>query len=456
MNQLPLEGAAVLDELRQILTTYVVFPDDHAAAAVTLWVACTHAVPAFEFAPRLVVNSPEKRCGKSRMLDIIAGTCHDPLASVSATVAAIYRSLGSDHPPTLVIDEADTLFGSKRVAEQHEELRALLNAGHQRGRTVLRCVGQLSTPTKFPTFAMAVLAGIGAMPDTITDRAVNVTLRRRARHEQVANFRSRRDGPRLTATHDRLAAWCAEHLDELTKAEPPMPVEDRAADTWEPLIAIADAAGGHWPDTARAACLALVHAAQAADDEHSSRIKLLADIRHIYDTRSALFLPTIELLAELHSIEESPWGEFKLSARSLAKRLKEFGIHPVRDTAGQRRGYRLADFSDAFTRYLRQESSEASETNSEQEKLSDAWLSSDGLKCQNYPIRQSENAEQAVSLTVLTDSDGSGQSLQCRYCNADIPAHMSAQRSRGFCGRSACVTAAREDLHGQDAFHKMH
>ena len=53
---------------------------------------------------------------------------------------------------------------------------------------------------------MAALAGIGAMPDTITDRAVNITMRRRARGEKVAQFRSRRDGPILTALRDRLAA----------------------------------------------------------------------------------------------------------------------------------------------------------------------------------------------------------------------------------------------------------
>ena len=168
------DGALVLDDLRDVLTRYVVFTDAHTAAAVTLWIAVTHALPAFEFAPRLVLTSPEKRCAKSRTLDLIAGTCHRPLVSVNATTAAIYRSLSDEHPPTLVIDEADTIFGSKRVAEQNEDLRALLNAGHQRGRPALRCVGPQQIPTEFPTFAMAAIAGIGAMPDTITDRAVNV------------------------------------------------------------------------------------------------------------------------------------------------------------------------------------------------------------------------------------------------------------------------------------------
>jgi hypothetical protein len=225
-------------------------PDAHAPVAVTLWTAATHALPAFECAPRLVFTSPQKRCAKSRTLDIIAGICHRALATSDATVAAIFRSIGDTHPPTLIIDEADAIFGNKKTAEQNEDLRKLLNAGHQRGRPALRCTGPLQVPTQFPVFAMATLAGIGDLPDTITDRAVNIRMRRRAREEKVAQFRSRRDGPVLAALRDRLADWATQRIEDLTKSEPVMPVEDRAADTWEPLIAIADVAGGHWPELA--------------------------------------------------------------------------------------------------------------------------------------------------------------------------------------------------------------
>lgn len=289
-----------------------------AAVAVALWIATTHALPAFEHAPRLVLTSPEKRCAKSRTLDIISGTCHKPLVSVNATVAAIYRSLGGVHPPTLIIDEADTLFGTKRAAEQNEDLRALLNAGHQRGRPALRCVGPTQVPTEFSTFAMAALAGIGGMPDTVTDRAVNVTMRRRTSGEKVSQFRSRRDGPVLEHVRDRLAAWAADRIEELSKAEPVMPVEDRAADTWEPLVAVADAAGGHWPQTARAACKVLADAADSADEDNSLAVKLLADIRQVFDDNHLSFLPSAELVAKLRRIEDSPWDEFDYNPSKLA------------------------------------------------------------------------------------------------------------------------------------------
>ena len=388
------------------------FPDDHSAIAATLWEATTHALSAFEFAPRLVITSPDKRCGKTRLLDIIGGTCHRPLVTVNATVAAIYRSLGGEHPPTLIIDEADTIFGSKKVAENNEDFRALINAGHQRGRPALRCVGPTQVPTEFSTFAMAALAGIGAMPDTITDRGINISMRRRAPGETVAQFRSRRDGPILQNLRDRLAGWAASVLDELSKAQPEMPVEDRAADTWEPLIAVADAAGGHWPETARAACKALVAAADAADEDRSLPIKLLADIRQVFTDTKVVFLSSADLVGGLRGLEDSPWNDQgrELTARKLAYRLRQFGVKPDRNPAGNVRGYRLHDLSDAFARYLAvhpSEPSEPSETVSDQERSSDTSGASDGSIRQTDLSVRRETAGQTLFSDDLTDTDGS-------------------------------------------------
>jgi hypothetical protein len=402
------EGAELLDDLHDTFMRYVALPDRHSSVAVTLWTAATHALPAFEFAPRLVATSPEKRCGKTRLLDIITGTSHKTLATSNATVAAIFRSINGDHPPTLVIDEADTIFGSKRVAEQNEDLRALLNAGHQRGRPALRCVGQMQIPTEFNTFAMAALAGIGNMPDTITDRAINISMRRRASGETVAQFRSRRDNPKLVTLREQLAVWAAAHIDELRQAQPDMPVEDRAADTWEPLIAVADLAGGDWPQRARAACKALVDRATDADEDGSLSTRLLSDIRTIFAERAVPFIASVDLLSSLSKLDESPWSEFEMTTRKLAWRLKPFGVRSERNTTGSVRGYRLDALKDAFGRYLADdpsEASEASETQREQPRPTDTFKPSDGSIRQNEIIRQRETPDQRPLLTLLTDSD---------------------------------------------------
>ncbi|HLN70847.1 MAG TPA: DUF3631 domain-containing protein [Streptosporangiaceae bacterium] len=348
------EGAAILGQLHAILTRYVILPSAEATTAVALWTAATHAQPAWQHAPRLVIRAPEKRCGKSRLLDIVEGTCHAPLITVNASPAAVYRAIGGEVTPTLLVDEADTIFGGKN-ADANEDLRGLLNAGHQRNRPAIRWDAGTRSLETIPTFAMAALAGIGAMPDTIEDRAVVIRMRRRAPGETVAPFRHRRDRPALTALAAQLARWLGAHLAELERAEPAMPLEDRAADTWEPLVAVADLAGGPWPGLARHAAVVLTTDRDAAASV-SDRIRLLADCRTAFGDAEAL--PTITLIARLRSDPEAPWsdhGPDGISARRLAVLLADYDIRSeiIRfgEPIGRVRGYRRGDFSDAWARY---------------------------------------------------------------------------------------------------------
>ncbi|MFD3572298.1 DUF3631 domain-containing protein [Streptomyces sp. NPDC058644] len=353
----PTCGSKLLDELRTQIAQFVIPPSPEALDAITLWVAATHLQPAWQHAPRLAVVGPAKRCGKSRLLDVLTETVHEPMLTINTTPAAIFRSIGEEEPPTLLVDEADTIFGPK-VAEKNEETRGLLNAGHQRGRYVTRVVGNDHTPHKFATFAMAAIAGIGDLPDTIMDRSVVIRMRRRAEGETVKPFRSRRDIPALHELRDRIAAWARPLLDEAANLEPDMPVEDRAADTWEPLVIVADLAGGHWPRLARVACARMVAAEAAAEEDHPSGARILADIRRVFFAqREVDSLSTEELLHHLRQDPESPWAEWGrggLTARELGRRLREFGIKPgnvrMADRT-QRKGYMRNKFLDAWRRY---------------------------------------------------------------------------------------------------------
>ncbi|SCL15173.1 DUF3631 domain-containing protein [Micromonospora inyonensis] len=351
----PHNGATILDALHDCLTKYVILPSPEAVDAVALWIAATHAQAAWAHAPRLVIRAPEKRCGKSRLLDVVEGCCHDPLITVNASPAAVYRAIGTGHPPTLLVDEADTIFGGKN-ADANEDLRGLLNAGHQRNRPAIRWDAGTQKLEKIPTFAMAALAGIGAMPDTIEDRAVVIRMRRRAPGETVAPYRHRRDGPALRAVAQQLAGWLGANLATLEAAEPPMPVEDRAADTWEPLVAVADLAGGTWPARARHAVTILTAEADESANV-STRIRLLADIRTAF---TALGDPpavaTTQLLKVLNDDDEAPWagsGPAGLTGKKLGDLLREFGITSgnVRFPVGQAKGYTRDAFTDAWTRY---------------------------------------------------------------------------------------------------------
>jgi hypothetical protein len=347
-------GADLLDEVSDALRRYVVFPSPDAYVAVTLWVAATHGQQAWEHATRLGFVAPEKRCGKSRAQSLVEFLCHAPVAQANTSTAALYRSIDSEDPPTLLFDEVDALFGSARKADDNEDLRALLNSGFERGRPARRCVGPMQNVVEFQVFAMACLAGIGMLPDTIADRAVMIHMRRRAPGETVAPFRRRRDSPALVALRERLHEWVRENLDTLLHAEPDMPVEDRAADAWEPLVAVADLAGGTWPQQARDACRALTSEADDPDDS-SLGIRLLSDLRGIFEGKDAVHGETI--LDELRKIDEAPWADLygrPVTARDVAKILKRYGVRSkdVKIAGEVRKGYRREDLHAPWSAYL--------------------------------------------------------------------------------------------------------
>ncbi|MFI6687109.1 DUF3631 domain-containing protein [Streptomyces sp. NPDC050485] len=350
------DGAALLDELRAAIGRYTVLPSEEALTAVTLWVAATHIQPALQHAPRLAVVSATKGSGKSRVLDVLHETVHQPMMTVNTSPAVIFRVIGKN-PPTLLVDEADTIFGPK--AGEKEDLRGLLNAGHQRNRPAWRISGPEHKPTAFPTFAMAALAGIGDLPDTIMDRAVVIRIQKRKPGERLTPFRSRYAVPELNALRDQLAAWLIPLRDAASCLVPAMPVEDRAADTWEPLVIVAELAGGHWPASARAACLAMTGNEAVQDEERDLKKRLLRDIHRVFERAgSPDVLSTQSLLAALHEDAESPWPEYGtkgLTAYHLSTLLREFGISPANhrfDKGKQAKAYARNRFLDAWERHI--------------------------------------------------------------------------------------------------------
>ncbi|MFJ3922788.1 DUF3631 domain-containing protein [Streptomyces sp. NPDC090022] len=352
------EGEAILDELRATIRRYVVMPSEEALTAATLWAAATHLQTVWQHAPRLAVVGPARRCGKSRLLEVLIEAVHDPLITVNASAAAIFRSISEGNPPTLLVDEVDTIFGSAKVAEKNEEMRGLLNAGHQRNRPTLRVSGPNHDVQKFSTFAMAALAGIGDLPDTIMDRSVVIRMRRRARGEKVASWRYGRDDLAVRALREWLAAWLAGVRDEAIALEPKLPVDDRAADTWEPLISVADLAGGRWPVIARTACKTMTDYESGRDQDGGLKVRILTDIRKAFaSVGNPPALRTTHLLDLLNADPEAPWSEHSpkgLTPRGLQILLDDYGIGSGNrrfPDGNQAKGFTPAQFTDAWTRY---------------------------------------------------------------------------------------------------------
>ncbi|WP_020497613.1 DUF3631 domain-containing protein [Sciscionella marina] len=363
----PEAGHDILDELTAFILRFSAFPDQHCAPMLALWYAHTHAADCFYVTPRVILDSAEPGSGKTRVLEIAQHFTAHPEMTISATPAALFRMV-SDGPITLLFDEVDTIFNPKNGGN-NEDLRALLNAGYKRTATVARCVGDAKAMKveRFPVYAPAVLAGIaGHMPDTITTRAVTIHMRRRNPElEPVEPYDDRAVTAQAQPLRQRLATWIGHHGEYLANARPTMPegVTDRAAEIWEPLIAIADRAGGHWPDTARAACTHFV--AQASGDKGSLGVRLLKDLKWVFTKHGTDRMHTDTILTELHDMEDAPWAELKgkpLDSRGLSRLLGRYEIKPVdvKVSGNNRKGYRTdAGLHDAWSRYLPQSATSA-------------------------------------------------------------------------------------------------
>lgn len=342
--------ASALDAIAEFLRRYVVFAADAQVVAVTLWIAHTHAIDAFDVSPYLAVTSAEKGSGKTRLLELLDLVVAHAWRIVSPTEAVLFRKIdAASGYITVLFDEGDAVFS--QVAEG---LRATLNAGNRRGAVVTRCVGQNAQfrLVDFRVFCPKAIAAIGNLPGTIEDRSIPIRLRRRIRTETVERFRLHEAQAASAPLRQALEAWATTAVAAIRAAQPIVPeaLNDRAAEGWETLFAIADLAGGDWPGQARAAALAL-HA--HGRDEDSLGVQLLRAIAAVFRERnlpSNRGLFTADLLNALDAREGEPWHDVlridpvrdstaRGSAARLAKQLRAYGVQPRTlrgvDAAGQ-------------------------------------------------------------------------------------------------------------------------
>jgi len=362
----------LLTAVKEILRRYVVFPLEDQAILIAIWIAHTWAIEAFEFTPYLNVFSASKRSGKSRVLEVINLLARNPRLTSSGSSAGLLRSIDEHNPPTLLLDEVDAVYGKKNDNEG-ESLRQFLNAGFRRGATFLRCVGQGANlkPREFPAFCPKALAGIGrCLPDTVLDRSLPIELVRQSREQKAERFREREVRAVLAPVRAELEAWAQQPgvIDALREARPMLPEElnDRAQDITEPLIAIADFAGGEWPQKLKGALVKLCSQEEDAD----IGVQLLAAIKVIFDETSEDKLTTRQILDALIGIEDGPWAlmfedalkhdKHQTAAAKLAQLLRNYKTpdgkrlkpHTIRVGNEFPKGFYRADFEREWERYL--------------------------------------------------------------------------------------------------------
>ena len=359
LGEMPESGVVLLNDLHEFIGRFCVFPDQHAHKAATLWAAHTHMVKHFYTTPRLALLSPDPGSGKTRVLEVLDLLVPESMFSLNASPAAIFRCL-DEQQITLLFDEVDAVWSGRGRDDNHEDLRSLLNAGYKRGAKIPRCVGPKHEVKHFKVYCAVALAGIGELPDTIMSRSIVIKMRRRAPDEDIEQFRIRTEEPLGHQLRQRLANWAGCIGADAVKEWPEMPegVVDRNAELWEPLLVVADAAGGDWPEDARSACTSLIKVAE--DRRVSLGIRLLGDLRTIFKNSRAL--STAQILDSLTSEhtgldDDAPWADLRgnpINARKLASLLKRYGVKSkkVKIDGVSLQGYRREDLWDNWQRWL--------------------------------------------------------------------------------------------------------
>jgi hypothetical protein len=353
-QDLGVDGAAVLADAYDFIGRFVAYPSEAARIAHSLWIAHTWFMDQWESTPRIAFLSPEPGSGKSRALEVTEPLVPRPVHAVNTTPAYLFRKVSDEAGlPTILYDEIDTVFGPK--AKDNEDIRGMLNAGHRRGAVAGRCVtkGKTVVTEELPAYCALAMAGLGGLPDTLLSRSVIIRMRRRAPNEKVEPWRHRVNAPEAEPIADRLRDWCNESAGLITWPRMPEGVDDRNADIWEALLAVADLAAGEWPKLARVAAVTLVTESKAATP--SLGVRLLSDMRAVFGDADAM--ATEDILKALHDLEEAPWADLRgkpLNARGLAQRLRAYEISrtDIRIGDWHGKGYKREDLWDAWTRYL--------------------------------------------------------------------------------------------------------
>mgnify|MGYP003108455935 CR=1 FL=1 len=345
----PVDGVELLENLASAIRTHVI-ADPATIHAAALWAAFTWFVEVVNVAPIANITAPEKRCGKTVLLGVLARLACRPLAVSNIAPAALFRALEL-WTPTLLIDEVDAFL------DAHDEARGILNAGFTRDTAfVIRCVGDDHMPTRFNVWGAKALCGIGKIADTLADRSIPLRLAACGAGERTVKMRHANPAV-FTQLASKLARFAIDNREAIRTARPAEVegLNDRANDCWEPLLAIAELAGGNWPRLARIAAVTL-HGLE--EDAPSIGAELLTSIRDAFDNRRADRLSTADLLEALAEDEEAPWAAWNrgkpMTSHQLAKRLSEFSIKSGNVRIGLKtpKGYKREQFEEAFKRYL--------------------------------------------------------------------------------------------------------
>jgi len=237
----PSSGTNLLHRVAAALEKYIYLSHREDYTLLAAWVIGTHLYRSFDYFGYVLIDSPDRECGKTELLKVLnklvwqsSGLLYSP------TEATMFRL----NKKTQLLDEGD---GWQNV----RSLRNILNAGFQAGATVVRCEGQGNyRVVPYDVYIPRVLSGIALtrfLHETIMSRSFHIVMARQTTEERRKKFRLRKSEPELTELHADIVAWVGKERATVESAyDTPSPLlakidNDRTRDVAEPLFAIVSA-----------------------------------------------------------------------------------------------------------------------------------------------------------------------------------------------------------------------
>lgn len=342
----------VLDAIGKVVDRYAIFPNKESRDAVVLWVAHSWVFKKFEATPRLHIYSSEPGSGKTRVMDLVCGMVRKSQDAVNARPSMIYEAIDMNESVTFSIDEVDNLFGRKGSNNAYKQLLAVLNAGFTSEGTTM--AGSPGSYREMSLFTPVVMAGMGRLPDALHTRSIRIPMRKAGNAGNLEAFRARKVRFEFSQVKTLLEKWARNTGPALELLFPEIPLNDRDADKWEPLFAIAEMAGGDWlKRVARAA--RLLERDDAGDDIPMST-RILRDIENFIEERELEDDENVHTDDLIKNLIDMGWDARFVRPRSLAKILDDFGVesknvraysYPVDDDRSAKKrvakGYEVTD-----------------------------------------------------------------------------------------------------------------
>lgn len=353
-------GEALLNEIRSFVRRFWAPPSEVALDALVLWIVHTHAVNSdnmlvFETTPRLFLCSTGPASGKSTALQMLELLCGRGKRIADPTAPALMGLLSHERA-SILIDELDTLMGSGAGGRS---TRTVMLEGYSEGGTIARGT-QGRGYTEVSCFAPMAFAGMrqnfisNPKLDALRTRTIMLLCKPRGPGQVVESYRRRLHSGQARVLNRALVKWGDRHATTLSDCwpEPPDGIEDRAAELWEPLLAVGEVVGGEWAERARNACRVLaLGEPEEYDDEPDTPVEmLLADMSLIFMGEERLASRTI--VERLQLLPGSAWKRFPnviTAGKEIAAMLEPRGVapRPVWLDGVTVRGYDRADLEAA-------------------------------------------------------------------------------------------------------------